>query len=168
MKKKLFVVCPFSCMEPFLRSNFCDDIYFLSSPASILDIDDSRYMESISEFIYRKEINTVYFVNDTACKFLNRIIKREELYGLFAEIILDELYFDYYTSQFKRQPLHEQQFRLAELSIKKQVSEIMRSEILGTFIHEQNIDLKGLITTKSKKYFKEIVFNPLDSTIYEF
>lgn len=168
MKNKLFVVCPFSCMEPALRKEFGSDVYFISAPGGILDLDDSKYMESITEFMDRKKIKTMYFVNDTGCKFINRIIKREELFGLSAENILEELYFDYYTSYFKRQPLHEQQIRLAELSIKNQVANLMRSELPGEFILDHNIDIKGLITTKSKNIFEEIVLDTFDNTIYEY
>lgn len=168
MNNKLFVVCPFSCMEPSLRKEFGSDIYFLSAPGAILDVDDAKYMESITEFMDRKKIKTVYFANDTACKFINRIIKREELFGLSAENILEELYFDYYTSYFKRQPLHEQQIRLAKLSIKKQVADLMRSGLPGEFIQEKNIEIKGLITTKSKNIFEEIVLDTFDNTIYEY
>lgn len=155
-------------MEPALRKEFGSDVYFLSAPGAILDITDSKYMESLAEFMFRKKIKTVYFVNETSCKFINRIIKRDELFGLSAENILEELYFDYYTSYFKRQPLHEQQIRLAELSIKRQVADLMKAEMPGEFILEQNIEIKGLITTKSKKSFEEIVLDTLDNTIYEY
>lgn len=168
MKNMLFIVCPFSCMESALRKEFGSDSYFVTAPGAILEIEDSKYMESIIDFMLSKKITALYVVNDTACKFLNRIIKREEIFGLAAEVILEELYFDYYTTYFKRQPLHEQQIRLAELSIKKQVAELKRSEILGEFIHEHKIQVKALITTKTKNTFEEIVLDTLDNTIYEY
>lgn len=66
------------------------------------------------------------------------------------------MYIVYYFSDFKDQTLLNQQNKLAELNIKKQANELMKSMIIGSFITEFAIEIKGLITSKDNNIYKEI------------
>ncbi|MFT5778226.1 MAG: hypothetical protein ACI837_001182 [Crocinitomicaceae bacterium] len=131
MSNKLFLVCPFSCMEPFLRSKYGNDIFFLTAPGAILSSQNYGDDEAIRDFIVREKIATVYIVNDSSCRFINGIIKNDKLFGLPAEKIIEDIYIDYYLSDFKNQSLANQQLKLAELTSRNQVNEIGNSILLG-------------------------------------
>ena len=76
--------------------------------------------------------------------------------------------FLHYFSDFKDQSLFSQQNKLAELNITNQANELFNSSLLGSCIAEFDIEIKGLITTKEKKIFKEVqTINNLYK-IYEF
>jgi len=156
MDNKLFIICPFSGMESYLQNIYGNNIFFLTYSGAILQQEDFDYMLEVKYLMYRESIKKIYIVNDTSCRFLNGIIKEEKIFGLPSEKIIEELYIENYFSDFKDQPLFNKQKKLAELNIKNQVDEIMNSSIFKSYIDEFSIEIKGLITSKEKRLFKEI------------
>jgi carbonic anhydrase len=167
MLNKLFIVCPFSRMETFLQSKYGDDIFFLTCTATVLPYKDFEYILEIKQFIIRERIKKIYIVNDTACPFINGIIKQNKNIGFPAEKVLEELYIEYYFTDFKHQSLFHQQYKLAELNVKNQVDELLYSTLLGDSISQLNLEIKGLITTKEKELFQKNQINN-NHTIYEY
>lgn len=167
MNNKLFLICPFSCMEKLLQSKYGNDIYFLTCSGAVLQYEELEYISEVKRFILREQIKTIYIVNDTSCRFINGIIKKNKLYGLKSEKIIEELYVEHYLSDFKNQSLLVQQNKLAELNIKNQANELMNSTLLGSTIFAFDIDIKGLITTKEKELFKEVQIKNNSYKIYE-
>jgi hypothetical protein len=156
MANKLFIICPFSCLDKFLRNKFGNDIYFLTCSGAVLQCDDFEYISEVKRFILREKIKTIYIVNDTSCRFINGIIKKNKLYGLRSERVIEALYVEHYLSDFKNQSLLVQQNKLAEFNIKNLAHELMNSFLLGGCISELDIEIKGLITSKQYKLYKEI------------
>lgn len=167
MINKLFIVCPFSCMETFLQNKFGNDIFFLTSTAAVLPCKDVEYISEIKLFIIREKIKQIYIVNDTACRFINGIIKKNKIAGLPAEKVIEELYIEHYFSDFKYQSLLHQQNKLAELNIKNQATELINSILLGECISQFDLEIKGLITTKEKELLEEVQIKNQNYTIYE-
>jgi len=159
MANKLFIVCPFSCLENFLKQRYGKDIFFLTYSAAVIQYRDFDYLYKVKEFAIREEINTIYLVNDTSCRFINGIINQGGLSGLASENAIVDLYLEHYFSAFKGRPLYQQQLKMAELNIQSQISEMINSSMLGTYITVNGIELKGLVTSKEKKACREIVFN---------
>lgn len=168
MDNKLFITCPFSCMESVLRNKYGNDVFFLTCSGAILHYEEYEYLEAIKDFFLRRNINTIYFVNDTSCRFINGIIKKSKLAGLPAETIMEDIYLDNYQLNFKGQPLFNQQIKLAELNIKMQATEMFNSTIIGNPISLYNIEIKGLVTSKDKNLFKQINYIKYNNKIYEF
>lgn len=156
MANKLFIICPFSGIESFLQNKYGNNIYFLTYSGAVLQQWDLDYMLEVKHFIFRERIKKIYIVNDTSCRFLNAIIKKNKILGFHSEKIIEDLYIEYYLSEFKDQSLFSQQQKLAELNIKNQVDEIMNSTLFKEYIDEFSIEIKGLITSKEKKLVKEI------------
>lgn len=156
MNNQLFIVCPFSCMENFIKKKYGNDIYFLTSSVAILQDEDLEYVSEVKEFISREKIKTIYFVNDTSCRFINGIVHKNKLYGLKSEKLIEELYIDNYISCFKDQPLLNQKYMLAELNVNNQINRILNFTLLGDYITEFNIKVKGLITSKNAHKLLEI------------
>ena len=167
MKNTLFITCPFSCIEVDLQKQFGKEIFFLSSTAAALQYEESVYMEGVKDIILREGIKTIYFVNDTSCRFINGVIKKKDNFDFFPEKALKKIYTEYYSSDFKRQALCKQQIKLAELNLKKQMKMIRRCSVLGTYIRESKIEIKGLITIKSKKKYTEFDLSSVDINLYE-
>jgi hypothetical protein len=81
MSNQLFIVCPFSNLENYLNVEYANESYFLTSSIGILLNEDFEYASELKQFIYRENIKTIYFVNDTSCRFINGIIQKNTLYG---------------------------------------------------------------------------------------
>ena len=156
MENQLFIVFPFSCMETYLQNKYGNNIFFLTFSGAVLQFQEFEYILEVRDFIEREKIKKIYIVNDTSCKFINGIIKKDKIFKLQAQRVIEELYIDNYFSDFKDQSLNHQQFKLAELNIKNQINGILNSTLLGKYISEFDIEVKSIITSKEKKLYKLI------------
>ncbi len=165
MDNQLFVVCPFSCMEPFLQKKYGKNSFFLTYSGAVLQYHDLDYLLEVKDFIFREKIKTIFIVNDTSCRFINGIIKQKKKLGFESEKIIEEVYIDNYFSDFKEQTIDHQLLKLSELNIRNQINGLLNSTLLGRHISDLDIKVKGLITSKENNFYKEI--NTEKNTIYE-
>lgn len=168
MDKKLFVVCPFSTMEAFIRSKYGEDVFFLTCSGAVLQGQDLEYMKEVNSLIIREKITSIYFVNDTSCCFLNSVIRDDRPFGLHSERIIRGLYRDNYQKDFEGKSLFQQQVKLAELNLKNQMQEITDSPILDCPESAHRIRIKGLIVSKNRDMVVEISNQQKNNKIYEF
>lgn len=159
MSKKLFLICPFSFMESFLQSRYGHSNFFLSAPGAVFDHTEIDFLAALKDLFVQEEIKTIYIVSDTSCRFNNGVINREKPFGLSSEKIIEELFIEHYFSDFKDQPIFSQQRNLATLNVRNQISEILNASIIGPYILENNIELKGLITSKIKNIIHKTQIN---------
>ena len=143
-------------MELYLQNKYGNEIYFITAPASIIQWNQKEYTDTISYFIKRESIREIYFVTDKGCRFMDNIIHKEKLYGLYSEKKLEDIYIEYFFSYFKNDPPSEKKLKLAELNINYQIEELMKSSALGYHILKDNIQLKGLVTSKKENLYKEL------------
>lgn len=167
MSNKLFIICPFSCMESFLQKKYGNDIFFLTFSGAVFQYQELEYLSALKQFIIQEDIKTIYIVNDTSCRLINGIINKNKLFGLKSEKVIEDLYIEHYFSDFKDQTLMKQQSKLAELNIKKQANEMINSMIIGNCISKFDIEINGLITSKDKKIFKKIRIENSNNKVYE-
>ena len=156
MRNKLFLICPFSCLENILQAKYGNDIYFLTSLGAIFQFDEIEYVSELKSFIIREQIKEIYIVNETSCKFINGVINKNKQYGLKSEKLIEKLYLENYFLDFKNQPKLVQQNKLAELNILNQANSLMNSSLLKSFLVEFDIVINGLITNKEIELFQEI------------
>jgi hypothetical protein len=161
MNKKLFIVCPFSGMELFLQKRYGKDIFFMTASAAVIPSEDVVFLEAIREFIKREKINTIYIVNDTSCLFINNIVHKIKLVGLQSEKVIEDVFIDNYLSGFKGLSSYNQQEKLAELNVTYQAHEAMMFNVFGKEIVENDIIIKGLVTTKREYKLREIEINSI-------
>jgi len=96
-----------------------------------------------------------------------RKINKKKSYRLTSEKAIEELYIEYYFSDFEGKNVFNQQTTFAELNIKKQANEIMNSINIESSISKNSIKIKGLITLKHKNIFEEIEIENTYNKIYE-
>jgi hypothetical protein len=167
MVNKLFITCPFSNLETFLKSKYGNDIFFLNAPSAVMQLHEYEYLMRVREFIKQSSIRTIYIVNDTSCRFINGIINESKLFGLPSEKVLEELYIEHYFSDFKNQSVSSKKIKLAEFSIKNQANELINNTLIGNCISDFNIEIKGIITSKDKNLLKEINVDKNENKFYE-
>ena len=56
MSNKLFLVCPFSSMENFIREKYGDNVFFMTAMAAILNFN-SEEISAIKLFIEREKVS---------------------------------------------------------------------------------------------------------------
>jgi carbonic anhydrase len=156
MGNKLFIICPFSGLEHFLRTKYGEDVFFLTYSASILQHNDYEYITELRQFILREKIKSITFVNDISCRFIKQVIQQKQKFGLASESTLEELYIEHYFSEFKDKSILDQTYNLAKLNVMKQVQDCLQSGIIGKAIEENAIKVKGLICSKITRSIADI------------
>lgn len=167
MSNKLFIVCPFSCLEPLLQYKYGNDITFLTCSGAVLPQHEIEYLSEVKQFIIRENINHIYIVNDVSCRFINGVISRNKMYGLNAEKAFEELYVDHYFTDFKDQNPLNQKYNLALRNISKQAKCLVESPILGDILAEYDVHIKGVVTLKDQRIFREIEVPEISYKSYE-
>lgn len=154
-------MCPFSNMELFLQKKYGKDIFFMTPSGGVIPTEDIAFLEATRDFIERENINTIYFVNDTSCRFINNVINKVKLAGLQSEKIIEHIFIDNYLSDFKGLSLSHQQVKLAELNVKHQAYQAMTLDVFGEQIAKNDITIKGSSPQKVK-------INLNKNKVYEF
>ena len=155
MNNKLFLVCPFSCMEIFIRKYFGDDVFFITAIAAAFQSEEQEYLEKVKALIERESITEIIIVNDTSCRFINSVLKNKNGFAYPAEQILQKMFNENYSVLMQKKLLAEQQEMLAVFNVKHQANEMLKS-ILFQQNHSKNTKLTGLVTTKASNRIKEI------------
>lgn len=159
MNNKLFLVCPFSCMENFIRQKYGDDVFFITALGAVFQFEDVNYTEVLRDFIIRENITEITIVNDKSCRFIKSVLEKEKGFETFSEEVMLTLLIDNYSVIMHNKSLIEQTKALAELNIRRQVKEILANELFLQTIIQENVRIKGLITTKAENKLIELKFN---------
>lgn len=156
MNNTLFIVCPFSTMEPFLRAKFGHDAFFMTAAGADLPQGPWDFTEAVADFLMRERIDTICIVNDMSCRFVDAIVRRKTLHGLPVETVLEDLYVEYYNTVFRDRPLFKQQYKLAELNVLRQACKLLESSLVGRLIADNGITVKGLVTSRERDLVREV------------
>jgi len=156
----LFLVCPFSSVEPFIRSKYGNDNYFLTAPAGYFKFEEEPYLQEVRNFIARNRPNNIYIVHDTACRFLQGVVSgREEQPEVEACKPIQEI-FQRNIQDIMQAPEPEAKVeKLAEYSMVQQTTHWVQPQVLGREIMGYGIQIKGLITNRQKQACKEVDIN---------
>ena len=159
MSNKLFFICPFSQLEHFIRAKYGDDVFFITALGAVFQFEDVNYTEVMRDFINKENITDIFIVNDTSCRFIKSVLEKEKGFGTFSEEVMINLLIDNYSVVMQTQSLIEQKKALADLNIRRQVEEILSNELFLQTIIQENVRIKGLITTKAENKMIELNFN---------
>lgn len=159
MKNRLFLVCPFSNMETFIRRKFNQDVYFLTAMAGHAPFYDLKYTEAVLEVMKRENITELILINDTSCRFMHAILTGGQLHGTPAEEKLQQLFAEHFEEIMQQPTLSAQLKAFATLNIRKQLQEMFNNAYLRAFVQKNRLEIKGLITNKAEEEVVEIQQN---------
>ncbi|MDZ4712455.1 MAG: carbonic anhydrase [bacterium] len=146
----LFIICPFCQLESFLRTKFGDDIFFLTSPAAVLNFSADEVL-AIREFIKREHIKDIFLVNEVTCNFIDEAIKNKKEFGLHCEKQLRVLLQNSNSNIKSQESLRTWKEVLAQNNVLKQLEYISTEEIFRHEISALGINIHGIITVKHEK-----------------
>lgn len=164
MTKKLFILCPFSKMEPFIRKHFGELIYCMTFPGTDFYQDTDQKMEQILHFVKQEEITDIILVNDLDCPFLSGIIKNKPLGGWPFENTLQDLFLSQYINVFKEKSKLMRQIKLSEMYILYQAQKFTKELAKRKNPGDNPLKIKALMTCRSQDLLKEL---PLKQLRYE-
>lgn len=150
MKNRLFLLCPASQLESFIRMKYGPDTFFLTALAAVFSLKQWDHVEELTGFIERESIEEVVVVNDVSCRFLQSVLTKQKGFGTQAEQVLIDLLVDNYAHVMCNSSVAEQKFRLAELNIQRQIEELLSVDYLLQQVVLQKLRVKGLITSRAE------------------
>lgn len=156
MKNKLFLICPNSHLEAFIKEQYGQRVFFLTALGAVFNFKEIKYVEALEDFLKREAIEEIFLVNDTSCPFIKSIIEQEKGFETKAEEVMLDLLIDNYATIMGGSSLTEKKKKLAKLNIQQQALDILSHEMLLPTITRSQIKLKGLITTKEKGQLEEV------------
>lgn len=156
MNNKLFLICPASHIEVFIRERYGPDVYFLTAPGAVFNFEEIKYTESVRYFLERKAIREVFIVNDTSCRFINTILQNGKGHKTQAEQVMLNLFINNYSQIMTAASLEERKVILATLNLQRQALDILSNEILLPLIKQSQIKVTGVLTTKEKGWLDEV------------
>lgn len=146
MKNVLFLICPSSKLEHFLRRKY-KNAYFLTSLAAVFKLQEQPYVEELIDFIERESIGEVVVVNDVACRFVESVLSKQKGYGTYAENVLIELLIDHYAEIMDGNSVAVQKARLAERNVQRQLQALLSIDYFLQQVVLQKLQVKGLVTS---------------------
>lgn len=159
MKNKLFLICPASRTESFIKEQYGQRVFFLTALGAVFNFQEINYVEALEHFLKREAIEEIFIVNDTSCPFMKSILEQEKGFETKAEQIMLDLLIENYSTIMAGTSLNDKKKNLAKLNIQRQALDILSNELLLSTISQSQIRLKGLITTKEKGQLEEVKLN---------
>ncbi|MCP9765460.1 hypothetical protein [Lacihabitans soyangensis] len=156
MPNQLYIICPFSCIEPVLQKEFGESILFLTSPIASIETSDTSLLNALKCILETEKITEIRIVNSTTCRFINSVINGTQKADFKAFEILQDLYNKNHNSDFAGLSQQQQAYKLAELNISFHTLEILQSNILGSYILKKDIEIEGLIISENNTIFNHL------------
>lgn len=154
----LFIICPFCQLENYLRTNFGDDIYFMTSTAGVLFFWADE-LPSIKEFIEREKIQNIYLVNDLGCNFIEEAIIGKKEFGMNAEQQLRKLLQNIQPKITNEVSLHETKRIVAKLNLHQQKKYLASLNIVNHEVENLEVKIHTIIIDKDQSISNNFTLN---------
>ncbi|MFD2514607.1 carbonic anhydrase [Pontibacter locisalis] len=149
MKNRLFLICPASNVEHFLKRKYHGNCYFLTALAGVFQFQDKSYTEELIDVVERERIEEIVVVNDTSCRFMYNVLAKQKGYNTHAEQILIDLLIENYSKVMEKPSITDQVKQLAEVNVRRQIEELLSINYFLQEVVLQKISISGLITSKA-------------------
>lgn len=162
MNHKLFIVCPFSQLEYFIRRQFGQDCFFISVPAGMIPQKDESFLANLKMSIFDNNISEVYLLSEVANPLVLSILTDEDPINegdkkhiSFMSPII-ELMSEYWLERFVGLSQRQKALKMAEL-INEQSIEFLKYYLgLKKVELDRPVTIKGLIISKESGFIKEL------------
>ncbi|MFO7657035.1 MAG: hypothetical protein R6W78_08205 [Bacteroidales bacterium] len=155
---RVYIVCPFSQMEAFIRENIDTDAYFITGMAGRLCFGDEINTQVILYFIQRENIKEIIIVNDVNCRFMEEVLNNRITKPNPATIIYRKLISDFKEVFPKIKTSEERRHLLAKLNINDHFREIKSNAVLRPLFIKNSIKLRGMVTNRLSNFKEPINF----------
>lgn len=156
--KRMFIICPFSQIENYIRENIDSDAYFITGLAGRLSFSDELNTQIILYFIQKENINEICIVNDINCRFMEEALENKNIQLNSASNIYKKLFSDFKEVFPKLRTRDERRLLLAKLNITDHFREIKSNNLIGPLFKRNRIKLRGMVTNRLINYSESINF----------
>ena len=148
MNRILFIVCPFSSTEAFIRKTFGDGHFFLTVPGAIPDLEDAFTLETIRNLIVEKGVRSIRVVNDASCRFIDAVVEGADLKGMPAAGRIAKVYAASGLDRAAGLSRAHLKTRLAEGNVLRQLERLEDAPALKEVMKRFAVRSKGVVTCR--------------------
>lgn len=156
MDTKLFLVCPFSFMEPYIQRTFGSEHCFLTALAINFEFEHPDWGPSVKKVLEDHKVAEIVLVQDLSCKFLTSAVKKQEILIDDEDFELVKILEQHAEDVFLTESVLRQKERLAKRYLKHQLNRISSLPALKEGVSSGNLKIKGLLSDKVGDTYNEI------------
>lgn len=168
MKKKLFIICPFSHLEPFLKVQYGTQHLFLTYPLASISEIDNTLKSTLETLIETHQISEIIIVNDVSCLLINDIIHRKNEFHFPMQRQLESMYLEHFLRYFYKKTDEQKSINLCKINLELQYVQWHKNAILKSILEDHSVALKAILSNKNKNQFIELHLNHLINKKYEY
>lgn len=147
--KRLFVVCPFSQIEGFLRYKYGQESMFATAMAGNPQVEDALWLNSLVDTIRREGVTELFLVQDLQCRFLQVVMSGDAGFGTLCEVQLHQIVENNREKISAESSWANQLFAFASLKIVNQTNQIASLPLMVQLIQETGLSVQGIVSDKS-------------------
>jgi len=150
--KELYLVCPFSSAEFYIKEYINPSAYFYTSAGAVFSLDNEAHKNELKDIILSNGINRINIVGTNNCRFAKDVVDGKGLNQFFMYKKLKSIYKLNYT-ELSSYPRFIQAAELVKRNINYQKK--MFADFIHQFLPEKDIEVSAKLLDESK--FKSIV-----------
>lgn len=152
MKKILFLVCPFSQSEAFIKKTFTGSHLYMTGMGGYLNFQDEKFADALTRIIIKEKIEAIHLVQNTDCRFIHEVLSENKNLEYPVQNTLKKLLSENEPQIKSMDSKHQMTIHLASLMIKEVSANIHKSDLLKETIKNKKIEINGtLIQPKANK-----------------
>lgn len=145
MKKILFLVCPFSQSEAFIKKSFSGSHLYMTGMGGYLNFEDDGFADAITRLIIKEEIESIHLVQNTDCRFINDVLSENKNLEYPIQYTLKKLLLENEQLIKSMDSKYQKTIHLASLMIEEVSANIQKSDLLKETIKNMKIEIKGTL-----------------------
>lgn len=155
MNNQLFIVCPFSNLEHWVKKQYGQDVLFLSVPAGLVPLSDDTFREELKRIITENNITEIYVTNEVSNPFIQSVFDESFKRDIALLNSVADLKEEFWMERFEGLSLQQQKLKLAELMI-EQSMEMLQSISISIQSSDSSIQIRGIVISKKAGFIKEL------------
>lgn len=145
MKKILFLVCPFSQSEAFIKKTFIGSHFYMTGMGGYLNFEDEKFADAITKIIIKEEIESIHLVQNTDCRFIDEVLTENNSLEYPVQYTLKKLLLENEQQIKSMDSKYQMTIHLASLMIEEVSANIQKSDLLKETIKNKKIEIKGTL-----------------------
>ena len=155
MNNQLFIVCPFSNLEHWVKKQYGQDVLFLSVPAGLVPPSDDTFREDLKRIITENNITEIYVANEVSNPFIQSVIDESYKRDIALLNPVADLKEEFWMERFAGLSRQQQKLKLAELLIEQSI-EMLQNISLSMQSSDFSIQIRGVVISKKAGFIKEL------------
>lgn len=159
MKKILFLVCPFSQSEAFIKKTVPGSHFYMTGMGGYINFEEERFTDAITKIIIKEDIESIHLVQNADCRFIDEVLSDNKNLEYPIQYVLNKLFVENEYQLKRMDSKYQMSIHLASMMIKKVSANIQKSNLLNKIIESKKIEMMGMLIEPSANKISSFSLN---------